>query len=323
MKILVTGAGGFLGFEIAKMLVEKGHEVINFSRAHHASLDSINVKTRIGDLRNYQDIDRALHEIQAVFHVAALAGVWGKKEDFFSINYEGTKNIVKAAKKRGIAKLIYTSTPSVVFGDHALCGLDEAAPYPENFYTFYAHSKRLAEEFVLKSHDQHFLTCAIRPHLIWGKGDPHILPRLKERSLKGKLRIIGDGTNLVDVTHVKNAAHAHLLAFEKITSDKINGQAYFIGQEKPVNCWDFINQMLSQAGAPVVTKKISYKAAFAVGFLFEKIYTALRIYTDPPMTRFVALQLSHSHYYSHEKAKKELGYEVLISTEVGLNELKS
>lgn len=322
MKILVTGAGGFLGFEIAKMLVRDfpEAEIINFSRSHHQKLDEYKIKTRIGDLRSARDVERALKNINHVFHVAALPGVWGRKEEYFGINYEGTKNLVNAAKKAGIIKFIYTSTPSVVFGKVALCGQDESTPYPAEFYTYYAHSKRLAEEYVLKSNSKDFLTCAIRPHLIWGKGDPHILPRLTERAKKGQLKIIGDGKNLVDVTHVKNAAHAHLLAFNKITSDFINGQAYFIGQERPVNCWDFINQMLAAAGAPVVTKKISYKLAFNLGFIFEKIYSSLKIYKDPPMTRFVALQLSHSHYYSHEKAKNELGYEVLVTTEEGLKD---
>lgn len=321
MKILITGAGGFLGFEIATMLVAKNYEVINFSRSHHTALDSLNIKTRVGDLRNYSDVERALKGIEAVFHVAALAGVWGKESEYFSINYDGTKNIVNAARKAGIKKFIYTSTPSVVFGDKALCGQDESAPYPKSFLTFYAHSKRLAEEYVLKSNSPQFLTCAIRPHLIWGKGDPHILPRLSDRAKKGQLKIIGDGQNLVDVTHVKNAAHAHILAFDKINIDTISGQAYFIGQERPVNCWEFINQMLAAAGVSPVTKKISYKLAFNLGFIFEKIYSTFKIYKDPPMTRFVALQLSHSHYYSHDKAKKELGYEVLVSVEEGLKEL--
>lgn len=323
MKILISGAGGFLGFEIAKMLVKDypQAEIINFSRSHHPKLDEFNIKTRKGDLRNAQDVERALKGIDHVFHVAALPGVWGKREEYFGINYDGTKNMVKAAKKLGIKKFIYTSTPSVVFGKEALCGLDETTPYPEEFYTYYAHSKRLAEEYVLKSATNEFLTCAIRPHLIWGKGDPHILPRLSERAKKGQLKIIGEGDNLVDVTHVKNAAHAHLLAFNKITSDHVNGQAYFVGQERPVNCWEFINQLLAAAKAPPVTKKISYKLAFNLGYIFEKIYSALKIDKDPPMTRFVALQLSHSHYYSHMKAQKDLEYHVLVTIEQGLDEI--
>lgn len=323
MKILITGAGGFLGFEIAKLLRQEysAESIINFSRSHHQKLDEYQIKTRVGDLRNARDVERALKGIEVVFHVAALPGVWGKREEYFGINYNGTKNIVNAAKKAGVKKLIYTSTPSVVFGEKALCEQDETTAYPETFLTYYAHSKRLAEEYVLKNNSEAFLTCALRPHLIWGKGDPHILPRLVERARKNQLKIIGEGKNLVDVTHVKNAAHAHVLAFKQIAKDKIAGEAYFIGQERPVNCWEFINLMLASAGAPTVTKKISFRVAYHLGYVFEKIYSVFKIYRDPPMTRFVALQLSHSHYYSHQKAKRDLGYEVQVTIEDGLKEL--
>jgi nucleoside-diphosphate-sugar epimerase len=323
MNILVTGAGGFLGFEIAKMLKLKGHNVYNFSRNHHPKLDTISIKTILGDLRNSSDIEKALEGIEVVFHVAALAGVWGKKIDFFSINYHGTKNLVDACKKLDIKKLIYTSTPSVVFGSNDLKGVDEDTPFPSKYLTHYAHSKSLAEKYVLSNNTDRFQTCALRPHLIWGPGDPHIIPRLVDKAKKNRLKIVGDGKNLVDVIHVKNAAHAHVLAFEKLSQNSsIAGKAFFIGQEEPVCLWDFINKILETKKIKPVRGKISFRFAYVLGAIFEFIYSILKIFkTDPPMTRFVSMQLAHSHYFSQKRAKEELGYSPIISIDEGLKTL--
>lgn len=323
MNILITGAGGFLGFEIAKLLRAEGHSVFNFSRKHHPKLDALSVKTISGDLRVSEDIEKALPGIDVVFHVAALAGVWGKKEDFFSINYEGTKNLVDACKKFQIKKLIYTSTPSVVFGSNDLKGVDESTPFPEKYFTHYANSKSLAEKYVLQHNSEGFLTCALRPHLIWGPGDPHIVPRLIEKAKNNRLKIIGDGKNLVDVIHVKNAAYAHLLALKKLgVNQSVAGEAFFISQERPVSLWTFINQILEQKKIQPIQSKISFKLAYFIGSLCELVFSVLKIYhKDPPMTRFVSMQLAHSHYFSQEKAKKELGYSPIISIEEGLKTL--
>ncbi len=323
MKILVTGAGGFLGFEIAKKLVQEGHEVINFSRSHHTKLDQYKIKTVQGDLRKYSNIEKALIGVEAIFHVAALAGVWGKKEDFFGINYDGTKNLVDAATKLGVKKFVYTSTPSVVFGHEPLIGVDEKTKYPDHFYTFYAESKSLAEKYVLAANSSSFLTCALRPHLIWGPGDPHIVPRLVERAHAKKLKMVGDGENLVDVIHVVNAANAHVLAFKNLeVGSPVAGSAYFIGQERPVKLWTFINQILEQKKAPKISSRVSFKVAYGMGAILEGIYKTFGLYhKEPLMTRFVAMQLAHSHYFSQEKAKKDFGYQVQLTVEEGLKTL--
>jgi nucleoside-diphosphate-sugar epimerase len=323
MRILITGAGGFLGFEIAKLLVQKKYEVYNFSRYAHKKLDNIGVKTISGDLTKAEDIKALFsHGFDAVFHVAALAGVWGKKEDFFAINYEGTKTLVDCAISSGVKTFIYTSTPSVVFGSHSLEGVDELTPYPDHFLTHYAHSKRLAEEYVLSKNTKQFQVCALRPHLIWGPNDPHILPRLIKRRKQNRLKIIGDGKNLVDVIHVNNAAYAHVLAFENF-NEKMNGQAYFIGQEKPVNLWQFINKMLLATGNLEVKGRISFQVAYTLGSLFETLFKVMKIYSsEPPMTRFVALQLATSHYFSHQKAHDHFGYAPRITIEEGLKTLE-
>ena len=322
MKILVTGGGGFLGTHICKELLNKGHEVSSFSRNSYVHLEQMGVTNIRGNLVNYDDVKNALSGVEAVFHVAALAGVWGDQDKYYKINTLGTQNVVNAAKELGIKTLVYTSTPSVVFDFGDIENGDESIPYPEKYLTPYAYTKHLAEKYVLENTDVSFHAVAIRPHLIWGPGDPHIIPRLVEKARAGKLKQVGDGNNLVDVIYVKNAAIAHVQAFEKLVHDSsISGNAYFIGQERPVNLWQFINQILHHAKVELVEDRVSFKLAFSMGRVLEFIFKILGIEKpEPPMTRFVACQLAKSHYFSHAKAKNDFGFEPKISIEQGLAE---
>jgi nucleoside-diphosphate-sugar epimerase len=323
MRILVTGGGGFLGTHIIKELLKNSTYIVtNFSRHTYTHLEDIGVPTIKGDLRKKADVERALDfGFDAIFHVAALAGVWGRYEDYYDINYLGTKNVLEATKARGIQKLIYTSTPSVVFNKKDLLGVDEKYPYATEFLNAYSQTKTMAEKLVLEMNDGvSFLTCAIRPHLIWGPGDPHLFPRIFQGGKEGKLRIVGDGHNLVDIVYVENAAMAHVQAFIHLKSGSpVCGQSYFIGQERPVKLWDFINQVLGVANLPPVTKYIKISTAYRLGWFLEKLFKLFGINKpDPSMTRFVALNLGKSHYFLHDKAKRDFGYYPAISIEEGL-----
>lgn len=323
MRILVTGGGGFLGTAIIKELLKNPtYMVTNFSRHSYAHLEDLGVPTLKGDLRKVEDVNRVLDQgFDAIFHVAALAGVWGKYEDYYEINYLGTKHLLEGAIKRGIQRFVYTSTPSVVFNKDDLLGVNEDQPYATEFLTPYAETKTMAEKLVLEANDSKiFLTCAIRPHLIWGPGDPHIFPRVIQKGKEGKLKVVGDGENLVDIIFVENAAFAHVLAFEHLKpSSPVCGQAYFVGQERPVRLWDFINQVLREAKVEPVSDYISVDSAYRVGWILEKAFKLMGIKKpEPPMTRFVALNLGKSHYFSHEKARRHFGYHPRVTIEEGL-----
>ncbi len=323
MKILVTGGGGFLGLSIVKELLKNPtYQITNFARGPYPELESLGVKTIRGDIRNKVDVDKALSlGFDTVFHVAAKAGVWGTYKEFLDINYLGTKNILESSKTFGVSKFVYTSTPSVVFGKDELLGVDEQTPFPAKYLTAYAETKAMAEKLVLESNNSSdFMTCAIRPHLIWGPGDPHLFPRVIQRGRMGKLKIVGDGENLVDIVYVENAARAHVQAMEKmVPHSRICGQAYFIGQERPVKLWDFINQILAHSGVDPVTQSISVSAAYKVGWMLEKAWGMAGIQKpEPPMTRFVALNLGKSHYFSHAKAKRDFDYTPVVTIEEGL-----
>ena len=324
MKVLITGGGGFLGSYIVKELLKREFEVRNLSRGDYPELKQLGVECFKGSISNQSDVERALEGVDAVIHTAAKAGVWGKKEEFYQTNVEGTQHIIKGMKKAGIDVLVYTSSPSVVFGKESLSGVDESTPIPDKHYCTYAETKALAEKLVIKACEQNEVRgCCLRPHLIWGPGDPHIYPRLVRMARLGKLKRIGDGENQVDVIYVENAAKAHVDALEKLISNQMpSGQCYFLGQDSPVKLWEFINQMISIEGLGPVKKSVPLGVAYTLGAVSEKVYQWLGIYDkDPIMTRFVALQMGTDHYYDHSKAKKDFGYRPEVSVSQGLERL--
>ena len=326
MNILVTGGGGFLGKSVIDLLLDKKYKVTNFSRSRYKELEKKGVNCIQGDIKNFQDVLEASKGQDAIIHVASKVGMWGKWSDFYDTNVVGTENVINACKKHQIKKLVYTSTPSVVFGRDDLQNVDESIPYPDNYLGLYAHSKAIAEKKVLESNNSpELLTTALRPHLIFGEKDPNLIPRLVKAAKAGKLKQVGSGQNLVDIIYVENAAYAHILALEKLyPSSPICGKPYFLGQEAPVNLWEFINRILNIHGIPPIKKAVSFKKAYLLGAFIEKTLGLLRKYSvDPPMTRFVALQLSKSHYFSHKNAFKELGYKPLLSTEKALKRLNT
>lgn len=320
MNILITGAGGFLGRNLSAGLLSKGHRVWNFSRNHHPQLQAMGIDTIRGNLQNETEVIAAFKAMDVVFHTASRVGIWGDYEEYYKTNVIGTENVIKACRANGIQKLIYTSTPSVVFDWGDFCGVDETTPYSKNFHGHYAKTKAIAEQMVLRANDETLCTVALRPHLIIGPDDPHLIPRLVDAAKKGRLKIVGTGQNLVDVTYIQNAVDAHIMAFEKLAPQSpLAGQAYFIGQERPVELWNFINEILRRYNLPPITRKVPERVAFNIGFFLECWYRLFKINGEPPMTRFVALQFSCSHYFSHEKAKNDFGYNPKISIEQALD----
>lgn len=322
MKILVTGGGGFLGRYIVKGLLQRGYDVRILARQPHQDLEALGVHVMRGDLCDPIAVNNAVFDRDAVFHVGAKAGIWGNWDSYFMPNVVGTRNVIKACKTHGIRYLIYTSTPSVVFNGNDLCNVDESMPYGRNWLCNYAHTKAIAEQEVLASNNGSSLcTTVLRPHLIWGIGDQHLIPRIIERAKAGKLRIIGDGENKVDIIHVINAAHAHLLTLDALQEGRGSGKAYFISQGEPVKLFPWINSLLEGLDLPLITKKISFKKAYCLSAILEIIHKALLPKKEPLMTRFLVTELAKDHFFNITNAKKDLGYSPIITTEDGLNEL--
>jgi nucleoside-diphosphate-sugar epimerase len=319
MKALVIGGGGFVGSAIVRQLVDKNVEVAVFGRNKYPHLEKLHVRQYQGDILDSDLLIRSMQGYDTVFHVAAKAGIWGPKHEYEQTNVSGTRNILGACFASGAASLVYTSTPSVVFDRLALEGADETTPYAERFLCYYASSKALAEQMVLAANSEVLNTCAIRPHLVWGPGDPHLIPRLVERGKRRQLKIVGNGTNLVDISYIDNVADAHVLAAENLNSSATAaGNAYFISQGEPVNLWNWINDLFARLGIEPVRKKISFGTAYSIGTLLEGIYMWFRVEKEPRMTRFLAEQLAKSHWFSIDRARRDLGYAPRVSTSAGL-----
>ena len=323
MKALVTGAGGFLGRYIVEQLLARGFEVRGLARQAYPDLERLGAQMMRADIRDLQTVVTAAAQVDVVFHTAAVADIWGPWDHFYSINVQGTLNVIAACQQANVRKLVYTSSPSVTFDGTDQCGIDESAPYPQRWLCHYPHTKALAEQAVLAANGARgLLTCSLRPHLIWGPRDSHLIPRLIDRARRGRLRQVGAGQNLVDMIYVENAAVAHLQAADALSDESpVAGQAYFLSQGEPVRCWDWINSILALAGQPPVQKRISAQAAWYVGAALEWVYRLGRIPGEPMMTRFLAAQLATSHYFSLDRARRDFGFAPLIATDEGMRRL--
>ena len=247
-------------------------------------------------------------------------GVWGSWESYYQANVVGTKNVVEACQAHGVGRLVYTSTPSVVFNRQPFTGQGNELPYGKNWLCHYAHTKAIAEQEVLGSDPKSLKVVALRPHLVFGPGDPHLLPRVVDSVKAGRLKIVGDGRNRVDVSYVKDVAAAHLAAFDALAGGKGVGQAYFISQGQPVEIWPWLNQVLQGLGHPPLKKKVPLPLAYAAGGLAELTWKLLNKAGEPPITRFVAVELAKDHYFDLSAAQRDLDYAPAYSMETALGE---
>ena len=319
MKALVTGGNGFLGGWIVDKLLARGAQVRALVRRDCPELLNKGVELIKADLRNREQTINACRDIEVVFHAASKLDHWGKWKDFEATNIMGTSHIIEGCRKHHVAKLIYTSTPSVIFNGSDLCNVDETYPYPPKYHSHYAASKATAERMVISSNNRELITVALRPHLIWGPGDNHLIPAILKEAAKGRLSMIGNRKVMVDFSYVENVAHAHLAAADHMGDNpKIGGQVYFITQGEPVYLWHFINGLLRLHGIPPVTRRLPVGAARTLAIASEAIYKILPIKGKPVLTRFLVGQLTRSHYFNITKAVDDLGYQPRVSMAEGL-----
>jgi nucleoside-diphosphate-sugar epimerase len=310
MRILVTGGQGFLGGALVRALVEAGHtEVTATARRAAPELEALGVRVERVDLRDREAAMAATAGQELIFHTAAKAGVWGAFEDYHAANTLATNHLLEGARRHGVSYFVHTSSPSVTFSGHSEIDVDESAPYSAKPLNPYCLTKIQAERAVLAAHSGSGLrTLALRPHLIYGPGDPHLLPRVFEAAARGRLVRVGDGLNRVDVTHIDDTVGAHLCVLSRLEQDEIWGQPYFVTSGQPVLLWGWLDELLDWKGLPTVTRSLGVRPAAAMGALLELVYRLLRLPGEPPLTRFSALQLGCSHTYSIERARRLLGY---------------
>lgn len=312
-----------MGGHLAWRLHSQGETVTVLGRRQYKGLPD-GVESLKVDIRDREAVINACIGRDAVFHAAALPGIWGDKKQFFDINVEGTRNVIEGCRRNGVKKLIYTSSPSVIYDQSDMENVkEEEAPYPDSYLCEYPRTKAIAEKEVIDANGQDgLLTVSLRPHLIWGPGDPHLVPRIIE---KAKLRLlvrVGAGRNKVDMTHIENAVEAHIQACRHLVPGSlVPGRCYFISDGEPVLLWDWINRLLGELKLPRVTHSISYKGAKNLGIFLETVYGVLHLSGEPRMTRFLASQLATSHYYDISRARRDLDYRPVIRQEEGMRQL--
>lgn len=319
---LVTGGGGFLGSHIVRALLQRGQPVRILARSPYPELRELGVEGVQGDVRTGADVERAMKGVHSVFHVAARVGFWGPRSEYWSTNVQGTQHLLDAARRAGVRRFVYTSTPSVAIGpEGAAPGTKETDPLPTRYLSDYGRTKREAERRVLEAHSQgSFHTVSLRPHFIFGPRDPQLVPRLLRAREQGRLVQVGDGSNWTDVTYIDNCVDAHVQAWEAL-SDRLpacGGRAYFLGQEEPIRLWDFVGRVLSGFGLPAVDRRLSFRVAYALGACIEAVYRMGRVASEPPLTRMAAVILGKDHCFDHGAAARDFGFAPRISLSEGL-----
>ncbi|MBR0224991.1 MAG: NAD-dependent epimerase/dehydratase family protein [Thermoguttaceae bacterium] len=362
MRALVTGGGGFLGRYLVKRLLADGIEPISFSRRSHAELNDLGIEQRQGDLASFDDVDRAIQGVDAVFHVAAFPSIVMDPSPYYLTNLMGARNVVAACLKNKVRRLVYTSTQCVANTIESQEGIDESTPFAPRFLCWYQMTKAISEQLVRAANyapwtddydfggvdlspsnfrrlnprihietpprdstrEDTLMTVALRPHLIWGPGDRHLVTRMFQRARSRRLTRVGDGKNLIATIYVENAADAHKLALDALVpGSSVPGSVYYIAQEKPMNCWQWINELLAFAHEPPVSSSVSFKTAWRMGAFLEKLYSVCRFKGEPVMTRFLATQLANSYWFDTTRAKNELGFTPRVSNEEGMRRLSA
>ena len=322
MKVLVTGGGGFLGSAICRQLLARGDDVIAYQRSSADELQMLGIEVIQGDITDKELLNKSSRQVGAIIHTAAKAGLSVNYDAYFAPNVTGTQSVLDACRSNGIDKLVFTSSPSVTHSDGDIEGGDESLPYPENYNSPYPATKALAEKAVMAANCAELHTVSLRPHLIWGPGDTHLLPKLLERAKRGKLKLPGPD-KLIDTVYIDNAARAHLQALDKLEThpEIVGGKTYFISNDEPMAQGRIISGLLKAAGVEADIQSIAPGLAIAVGTLLETGWKLFGLRSDPPLTRWSAEHLSTAHWYDISAAKRDLGYRAEVSIAEGLKRL--
>ncbi len=317
MKSLVTGATGFLGGTLTRRLHGMGWDVTALGRnpLRLNELEDEEIRALRGDITKKDDLLAACKNQEVVFHCAALPSPWGNYEKFYQANVIGTRNVVQACLKNNVRRLVHVSTPSIYFDYCSHLNVKENDPLPEPI-SAYAATKLLAEEEIDKGFEKGLAVVSIRPRALFGEGDTVIFPRLLSRLKSGRLPILGDGENVVDLTYIQNVVDALLLCAESPANTL--GKKYNISNGEPVKIWELVNRICNELNLPHPTRKVSYKTADAAATAIEFVYSLIPYSPEPPLTRLTVSMLAHSTSLDISAAKNELGYQPKVSVEEGV-----
>lgn len=328
--VLVTGGSGFVGKNFVKTLLNKGFKVRSFDLAP-SDLKHENLECIEGNICDSELVEKIVEGIDTIFHTAAIIGLKGGsavtkeyRDQSYSINIEGTKNLLKALRKAGGSRFIYTSSNSVIIGGQPLNNATEDTPYTTRFNELYTETKVIAEKWVLSQNGVDGVnTCAIRPSGIWGPGDQTVFKLFFEQIHKGALRArVGNGSSLLDNTYVDNLIHGQILAAEHcIPGGTSEGEAYFINDGEPINMFDFAKPIIENCGQKMPKLKIPAGIIKFFMVIWQELHFRFK-FPEPPLPPLSIERIAINNYFSIEKAKCDLGYEPLFTTKQGVDASK-
>ena len=323
-RTLVTGGRGFLGRALVDALVQRGDDVTILDIATPPDLLPPRARYVRADLCDGAAMTDACRGVDTVFHSASLVHTKHNRVELVrTVNVDGTRSVLGACRAAGVPRLVYVSSASVVYEGRDIENGDETLPYARRFPAPYAETKRIAEEEVLSASGPDLMTCAIRPHVVFGPGDTRFLPAILGRAKAGKLTFkVGRGTFLSDFTYVTNVVDALLAAEERLVpGSPVGGQAYFITNGEPTAFWDFVRRVVEPMGFRAPRYSIPYALAYAAAAVREFIDT-LRggtLHAEEGLSRFAIRYICTHHYFSHARATRDLGYRPRVSIQQGID----
>ncbi len=318
MRVLVTGASGFLGQATAAAVRAAGHEVRTFQR-RPSGVEG--VSDVLGSMTDPAAVARAIDGIEAVVHLAAKVSLAGDPDDFVRVNVDGTRTLLDAARGAGAERFVFVSSPSVAHTGSSLVGADAGPAEPARARGDYARTKAAAELLALAADAPGFAVVAVRPHLVWGPGDTQLVGRIVDRARSGRLPLLDSGAALIDTLYVDNAASAMVAALDHAADDGVHGTAYVVTNGEPRPVRDLLAGICTASRVPAPRVHVPAGVARFAGSLVEAVWRVRPGEDEPPMTRFLAEQLSTAHWFDQRRTRRDLQWTPAVSIDEGLGRL--
>ena len=320
-RVFVTGASGMLGREVSLELLRQGFDVTVFQRSDSGVGELLpeSVRERFRQVRgavtDMKAVQEGLERAHGVIHLAAKVSFAGQWDEFVETNVRGTRVVLEMAKEAGISRFLFISSPSVAHTGTAFMGEGNGPATPELARGHYARSKALAENLALESDSDDFWVGVLRPHIVWGPGDTQLVERVLDRSARGTLPLLNNGTALIDTTYIDNAVDAIVAGYQRL--ENIHGTPLVVTNGQPREVAELLGGMCEAVGIPAPSRSVPASVARAAGAVIEKVWSVRPGKDEPPMTKFLAEQLSTSHWFDQKQTRELLDWSPAVSIEEG------